>query len=174
MANKIESKRETAYDIISESALFQNLGCAMLQELSEQMSMIHYRPKTYICEQGAEGHNMHVIVSGQVRVTRSEAGIKGEMVEREISIMSRGEYFGEVAVLNASRATRTHNVVSINEVRTLSMTREQFDVLQHVLRPRIMKDIALRGILHCGGEIKMEELSLGGNELEDMTDKFRS
>ena len=134
------------------------------------MTPIHYRPLSYICEQGSEGHNLHVLVSGSVRVTRSERGVKNSIVERDVGTMGPGAYFGEVAMLD-QKGLRTHNIISVDEVTTYSLSRENFDKVKDALRPRLMKDIALRGITNSGGEIEAEfELEIK----EDNLDKFRS
>ena len=90
------------------------------------MTTIQYRPLSYICEQGSEGHNLHVLVSGSVRVTRSERGLKNSIVERDVGTMGPGAYFGEVAMLD-KKGMRTHNIISIDAVTTYSLSRENFD-----------------------------------------------
>ncbi len=85
-----------------------------------------FKPGEVIFEEGARGNKMFIIIEGQVRiVSRNKAG-----VDIEISVLSDGDCFGEMAILDNSHRSATAValeetvVVSINEI-VLRITRPE-------------------------------------------------
>jgi len=85
-----------------------------------------FKPGEVIFEEGSRGNKMFIIIEGRVRiVSRNKAG-----VDIEISVLSDGDCFGEMAILDNSHRSATAValeetvVVSINEI-VLRVTRPE-------------------------------------------------
>jgi CRP/FNR family transcriptional regulator, cyclic AMP receptor protein len=76
-----------------------------------------YAPGAAICREGEDGVEMYIIQKGKVRVSKSFAG-KPSI----ISVLEKGDFFGEMAIVN--RIRRTATVTAIDEVELLVFDRE--------------------------------------------------
>ncbi len=76
-----------------------------------------YAPGAVICQEGDEGVEMYIIQTGKVRVSKRFAG-----KTHVISILEKGDFFGEMAIVN--RIQRTATVTAIGEVELLVFDRE--------------------------------------------------
>ena len=111
----------------------------------------------------------YIISEGQVRVTRR---IEGKNEEEEIRFLSRGDYFGEQALLKTD--IRTANIIANTKVtECLALDRESFFQLVGDLKELKEKDYgdlssALRAKLKPFGDKKVskEFESLTLNDLE--------
>lgn len=84
-----------------------------------------YPAGAYIIRQGASGDTFFLISQGTVKVTQR---IPGNQVEEEIRSLSRGDYFGEQALINEDK--RTANIVAMAPgVECLTLDRESFTQL---------------------------------------------
>jgi cGMP-dependent protein kinase 1 len=85
-----------------------------------------YPAGAYIIRQGASGDNFFLISQGNVKVTQR---IPTSSLEEDIRILSRGEYFGEQALINEDK--RTANIIAMSPgVECLTLDRESFR--QHI------------------------------------------
>jgi CRP-like cAMP-binding protein len=85
------------YALLRATPLFQQLS---FRELRQMESILHersYLPNEIVFEQGEEGLGLYVVRSGRIRVTATENGR-----EREIAVLGRGQFFGELALLDGS------------------------------------------------------------------------
>jgi CRP/FNR family transcriptional regulator, cyclic AMP receptor protein len=89
---------------------------AMPDESLKQFSRA-YAPGAVICREGEDGVEMYIIQKGKVRVSKSFAG-KPDI----ISVLGKGDFFGEMAIVN--RIRRTATVTAIDEVELLVFDRE--------------------------------------------------
>jgi CRP/FNR family cyclic AMP-dependent transcriptional regulator len=76
-----------------------------------------YAPGAVICREGEEGDEMYIIQKGKVRVSKLFAG-KAHVV----SILEKGDFFGETAIVNRTRRTAT--VTALDSVELLVFDRE--------------------------------------------------
>lgn len=84
-----------------------------------------YPAGAYIIRQGASGDTFFLISQGTVKVTQR---IPGNQVEEEIRSLSRGDYFGEQALIKEDK--RTANIVAMAPgVECLTLDRESFTQL---------------------------------------------
>jgi CRP-like cAMP-binding protein len=88
----------------------------MPDELLQRFSRT-YSPGAAICREGEEGNEMYIIQKGKVRVSKRFAG-----KTHVISILEKGDFFGEMAIVN--RIQRTATVTAIDEVELLVFDRE--------------------------------------------------
>ena len=93
----ITEDQSEIYSLLRATPIFQQLS---LMELKRIESILHervYNASEIVFEQGEEGLGLYVIRSGHVRVSRLQ---KGRDVE--IARLSRGSFFGELALLDGS------------------------------------------------------------------------
>jgi CRP-like cAMP-binding protein len=76
-----------------------------------------YAPGALICREGEEGDEMYIIQKGKVRVSKRFAG-----KTHVVSILEKGDFFGEMAIVN--RIQRTATVTAIEPVELLVFDRE--------------------------------------------------
>jgi CRP/FNR family transcriptional regulator, cyclic AMP receptor protein len=76
-----------------------------------------YAPGATICREGEEGDEMYIIQRGKVRVSKRFGGRM-----HVISILEKGDFFGEMAIVN--RIQRTATVTAIDEVELLVFDRD--------------------------------------------------
>src|SRR5271169_699158 len=76
-----------------------------------------YAPGAAICREGEEGEEMYIIQAGKVRVSKQFAG-----KTHVISVLEKGDFFGEMAIVN--RIQRTATVTAIDDVELLVFDRE--------------------------------------------------
>jgi CRP-like cAMP-binding protein len=88
----------------------------MPDELLQRFSRT-YPPGSAICREGDEGEEMYIIQKGKVRVSKRFAG-----KTHVISVLEKGDFFGEMAIVN--RIQRTATVTAIDNVELLVFDRE--------------------------------------------------
>ncbi len=88
----------------------------MPDELLQRFSRT-YAPGAVICREGEDGVEMYIIQKGKVRVSKRFAG-----KTHVISILEKGDFFGEMAIVN--RIQRTATVTAVDEVELLVFDRD--------------------------------------------------
>jgi len=76
-----------------------------------------YAPGAVICREGEEGDEMYIIQKGKVRVSKRFAD-----KVHVVSILEKGDFFGETAIVN--RTQRTATVTAVDAVELLVFDRE--------------------------------------------------
>ena len=84
----------------------------MLQRFSRA-----YAPGAVICQEGEEGEEMYIIQKGKVKVSKRFGGRT-----HVVSVLEKGDFFGEMAIVN--RIRRTATVTAIDDVELLVFDRE--------------------------------------------------
>ena len=115
-----------------------NLSPADLKHVAEVATEHVFLDDTVIIQQGEPGEEMHVIVSGRVRVVLQGTG----ETATEVAHRRTGDCVGEMAVV--SRAPRMASLVAQGEVRTLSLDRRRFE---RILRERPEASLAVMEVL---------------------------
>jgi len=100
--------------------LLSKLSNNALMKMSDVLELEVYRKGDYIVRQGTSGDTFYIISEGDVKVTkRTETG------EEDIRQLTKGDYFGEQALLKTD--LRTANVVANSSVvECLTLDRESF------------------------------------------------
>jgi len=88
----------------------------MPEELLQRFTK-SYAPGSVICREGEEGDEMYIIQKGKVRVSK-------RFVDKihVVSILEKGDFFGETAIVNRTRRTAT--VTAVDSVELLVFDRE--------------------------------------------------
>ena len=77
------------------------------------------KPGEIVFQEGETGDQMFIIQEGKVKVTRNLGGR-----EHMLSTLGKGDFFGEMAIVNNVRRTAT--VTAVSEVQLLAFNREGF------------------------------------------------
>ncbi len=118
--------------------LFTDLPPQDLKPIAAIATEHSYADADTIAEQGAPGHEMHIIVSGYVMVILREPNGHQEV----IAVRSEGEVIGEMAVITS--APRMASLAAKGPVRLLTIGRRDFEAL---LRERPETSLALMRVL---------------------------
>ena len=81
---------------------------------------VFYRAGDRIYENGSRADGLYTIVSGTIRITSTD----GETGLEESRILRKGEHFGELILLGASRRIAT--AVAVEDAKVLVVTRQEF------------------------------------------------
>ena len=120
-------------------SLFAELPPRDLARISAVATERTFTDGETIAGQGESGDEMHIVVSGRVRVLRAAPG-SGD--EAELAVRTEGDVVGEMALI--TREPRMASLVADGEARTLQVGRREFE---GVLRERPDTAIALIRIL---------------------------
>ena len=83
--------------------LFSWLDLGLLGRFAARFTTVDVPPDHTLFEEGEPGDVLYVIVRGRVDVTRRAA----DGVERRVSVLEDGDFFGEIALLDEVRRTAT-------------------------------------------------------------------
>ncbi len=103
--------------LLRSLAIFAALPPGSLDGLARNATALHLAAGTTVIRQGAIGHSYYAIADGEVRV---------EIDGRFVRSMTRGEGFGEIALLRSVRRTAT--VIAASAVVLLEIDKESFVV----------------------------------------------
>jgi CRP-like cAMP-binding protein/Fe-S-cluster-containing hydrogenase component 2 len=134
--------------------IFEGLEEPVIQELCRRAQLITLPRGSVICRQGEPGEHFYVIRSGMVKVSTPMAG--GEMVR---TYLSRGDYFGEVALLTGGVRTAnctaldTTDLVQIKAPDFLELLRDFPEVSQRVKRVADQRMTPMESVLPTGLDV---------------------
>jgi len=134
---------------LSETAVFRDMPVEMLDEISRVVEDKALPARTVVFKRGDPGDSFWIILSGKVRVFRSD----DQGVEITLSELGPGQSFGEVALLTGE--ARSASVESLEETQALVLTKEQFE--------RVLKshpEVSLTFIKQLSGWLKRDEQAL--------------
>src|SRR5690606_26908798 len=89
-----------------------------LEELSNDAMILHYAKGERVISQGEEGELMYVVIGGQASIQLQ--GPEGEMAE--VARVSKGEYFGEMALLTGDKRSAT--VVALDDLELIAIYKQ--------------------------------------------------
>jgi CRP/FNR family transcriptional regulator, cyclic AMP receptor protein len=115
--------------LLAEVPLFSGLSRRHLRRLAAVAEEVRFAPGRPIVQEGSRGNAFFVILDGEAKVTMAGA-------TRTAARLGRGDFFGELAVLDGG--PRTASVIALTRVVVARITRTQF---RKVLRQE--PDVAL-------------------------------
>jgi CRP/FNR family cyclic AMP-dependent transcriptional regulator len=101
-----QSFRERDGNMATDTVLFEKFGR-------------RFAPGAVIFREGDEGSTMYIIQSGMVRITKKIGG-----KDHVLAVMEKGNFFGEMAMINRKRRTAT--VSAMTDVELLEFDRDGF------------------------------------------------
>src|SRR6476619_2559723 len=102
--------------------LFGSVGDEFITYLKEKVELVSYNQNEVICKEGEDADAFYLIRSGMVRVSQSMPG--GEMVR---TYLSRGEYFGEIALLRSIKRIAT--CAALDAVDVVKVPAAEFNLM---------------------------------------------
>jgi CRP-like cAMP-binding protein len=106
--------------MLKEVPLFAGLNQRQLRQVAKVIYEypVPLKPGKELVREGDPGREFFVILEGQAKVARGG---------RTLRKLSRGDYFGEVSLLDGQR--RTASVVAETELRLMGLNRKSFQAL---------------------------------------------
>jgi CRP-like cAMP-binding protein len=103
-------------------------------------SVVEYEPKEFIFQQGDPGDLMYLVQAGEVEVLQDLGGH-----ENQVAVLERGDFFGEMAVLDEE--PRTHSVRALSPAKVIKIDRAGFQsmlVRNAEIAVRMIRKLSLR------------------------------
>ncbi|XP_026844637.1 cGMP-dependent protein kinase, isozyme 1 [Drosophila persimilis] len=114
---------ENSVNFLRSVPLLRNLSEELLAKIADVLELEFYAAGTYIIRQGTAGDSFFLISQGNVRVTQKLT--PNALEETELRTLSRGDYFGEQALINEDK--RTANIIALPPgVECLSLDTDSF------------------------------------------------
>jgi CRP/FNR family transcriptional regulator, cyclic AMP receptor protein len=108
-------RRDTKIEALKRAPLFEGLSRKTLAELASVTEDVDVCAGTFLCKEGAIGHEFFVIMDGEAEVTRDG---------KPIALHRSGEFFGEIALIE--NVPRTATVTAKTPLRFFVLTRQNF------------------------------------------------
>lgn len=125
-------------DNLQGSALFQHVDPESLREIARQLRRRRFRRNETIFHQGDPGDALHMVSSGAIKIVLPS--LDGE--EAIIATLRRGDFFGELAILDD--APRSATAVALEATETWTLSRALFHELLD--RDSTLRDALLAGL----------------------------
>lgn len=128
-------------DILKNIPLFSELSEKDLEKILQVGNRQHYHKENLILIEEEIGSSMFVILDGRVKISR----ISDDGREVILAIMSEGDFFGEMSLLDGH--TRSANVTAIDDSELLVIRREEFLQMLHdypQIAINLLKELAQR------------------------------
>jgi NTE family protein len=109
------------HDLLATIPIFSFLGRSELAAVQELFIEEIHQKGDIICRQGEEGNTFYVVLDGELDV------LAGEHDQNLIAILKRGDFFGEMALLQGGKRTAT--VAASRRARLMSLDRGAFNTL---------------------------------------------
>ncbi len=116
--------------ILKDTVALSVLSDAELEEIAERVEFVHYPLGQIICRAGDEADAFYLVYSGRARVISEKEG-----QEITVGVLTRGQGFGEKALLTDSR--RDYTVRAASDLVAIRLGKQAFKDL-------LMKHIELR------------------------------
>ncbi len=144
-----QSYRRRALDThLRAVPVFAELTDEFIAGLREKVDLLRFTPGQVICRQGEAADSFYLVRIGFVKVSQTHPG--GEMV---LAYLSRGEYFGETALLDET--VRTATCTALDHVEVVRISAEDFSSMTRQF-PGVRRKLAEVGL----ERVKMNEESL--------------
>ena len=150
-------------DVLKNIPLFSELNDRDLDKISQVASRQRYHKDNLILIEEEVGSTMFVILSGRVKISR----ISDDGREVILSILSDGDFFGEMSLLDGN--TRSANVTAFDNAELIVIRREEF--LQML---RDFPQIAINLLKELAQRIRKSDEHIKSLSLQDATGRVAS
>ena len=108
--------------VLKKLEIFSYFNEAELKAVSNILTEIDFLAGKEIFDEGAEGHTLFIIKSGEVKITKRDP----EGREQVLTLLKEGDIFGEMSFLDG----RPHSasVIAVHSTRILKLEKADFDV----------------------------------------------
>ena len=142
-----EVEMHTCLDMMQRMYLFQDLTARELQKIQKISYVLDCPANRILIKEGATSDLLYMILDGQVAVYRDQ---------KHLATLSRGDHFGEMALLNKS--PRSATVMSTLDCSLLVIEREKFFDLINNDQTLGMKTL---WAISCQLSVRLEEVLAG-------------
>ena len=109
-------------DILSTIPIFSFLGKSEITAVQSLFVESTHQKGEYICREGEEGDTFHIILDGELEVAVGHGD-----TYRPLSILKKGDFFGEMALLQGGK--RTASVIVLRRASLVTLDRTSFNSL---------------------------------------------
>lgn len=121
---KTSRKRQLYESFLKEVPVLSRLSSYERSKLADALETETYQPGNAVIKEGEVGENFYLIESGEANVLKEGEGV--------VSHLKRGDYFGEVALLND--LPRQASIVATTELKVATLDKKGF---QRLLGPAV-------------------------------------
>lgn len=121
---KINRQKSEIEEVLQSMPPFKDLSDNNLNAISKLMHNRIYKPGEMIFHQGDPGSGLYIIINGQVIIKQVE-----EQNSWELAKLSRGDFFGELALLDDE--LRSASAVAIEETQVSVIFKPDLDSFIH-------------------------------------------
>ena len=125
-------------DLLKNVAIFKDLDDGELERVAEVCREMSFEGGDHVFKEGESGNRLYLILSGEVRISRTIPGSG----EEALAILKPGALFGEMAVFD--RSERSTDAISNGGTKCLTIARSDFELLLDFNR-----DIAYKVLWSC-------------------------
>lgn len=118
-----QANLEAIRQIVDYTLLFQPLPDTDRDAIARAIRVEQFPPNAKVIEAGEPGDRLYILFSGKVEIVRQLANSR----EERVAMLVPGDVFGEIALLNGGRRTRT--VRTLEKTLLLSLTYADFAAL---------------------------------------------
>lgn len=129
--------------VLRRISLFRELSDDELWEIVGAGRVINARAGSTLIRQEDEAGGMSVVLSGEVRI---ELALP-DGTRQELAVMSRGDVFGELSLLD--RSPRSASAVAEGDAQVFTISSADFDHLRRQYRPAVLKLLRAVGPILC-------------------------
>ena len=120
------ARRAELVDLVRRTPLFRQASQSLVRWLVDSATLGWFETGSVLFREGDEADEMFVIVSGDVALFHQVGGAEA-MPSGRLRQLHRGDYLGEIALIQ--RSLRTASAVAISDSEVLTIDRQAFDVL---------------------------------------------
>ena len=122
---------------LRQVSLFAGLSPVDLERVGSIAEESGYADGEVIAAEGEFGEELHIVMSGAIRVVQDRAGSEYELARR-----TAGDVVGEMSII--SRKPRIASLIAEGDVRTIRLAQREFE---SILRERPSVALAVIGVL---------------------------
>nr|MBN1230077.1 cyclic nucleotide-binding domain-containing protein [Anaerolineae bacterium] len=167
IGQQFQAAQQTYRLLLQRAPIFAALSGEEIDHLASRLQVDKFSAGHTIIREGERGDRFYIITSGSVEVSRRNSRGISEIINH----LGRGDYFGQIALLNDSPRTATCRATVPTEA--LSLSRAEFNKLVRVcfdLQGKIEKSIARMNLLRqipLFSEMDSQQLQLISTHLSE-------
>ena len=101
-------------------SLFAEMSLEQIRVLTAHLEEQHFLPGEAIISEGEFSQELYILMSGRVRIAKDYGGPH----ERTLAVLTRGDFFGDMAIFES--APRSATAVAEEEAELLALSPEKF------------------------------------------------
>lgn len=151
-------------ELLSKVPAFADLSIRELREVAQIVHKREYRAEEPVFYQGDPGLGMYIIQEGKVSITIADP----DGVEKELAVLSAGDFFGEIALLDES--PRSASAVCLTDCLLIGFFRpDLFEIIEKNSRLGIKIVLKLAEIVAQRLRTTDQEISKLKSELDALS-----